>query len=303
MDMNKQAINTTAQEDIAFFMDHLWVQGGLAEATLAAYRSDLEGAQKYCSVSLREASTGELAEMLSARQQAGCSRTTLLRQRSSLKRFYRFARGCGWRKDDPMETIGQAKMVRKLPFSISEKEVDALLDEPKVEEPLGCRDRAMLELLYASGLRVSELVGLPISGLSLESGVLQILGKGGKERLIPIGEEAINWLERYFRESRPKLLDGKVSESVFVSKRAQAMTRQTFWHRIKQYARQAGLSAQAISPHTLRHAFASHLLAHGADLRSVQLLLGHSDLSTTQIYTHIADYRLKQLFATHHPRA
>jgi integrase/recombinase XerD len=188
-----------------------------------------------------------------------------------------------------------------LPHSLSESDVEALLEAPDIEKTLGLRDRAMLEMLYASGLRVSELVALRLSEVSRDSGVVRVLGKGGKERLVPIGENALDWLQRYLAEARPQLLEGQPSDVLFVTARRDAMTRQSFWHLIKRHALKAGIQA-TLSPHTLRHAFATHLINHGADLRVVQLLLGHSDISTTQIYTHVARERLRQLHEKHHPR-
>lgn len=203
--------------------------------------------------------------------------------------------------EDPTLQIELPQIGRPLPKSLSEADVEALLQAPDLDDPIGLRDRAMLEVLYACGLRVSELVGLTLEQVNLRQGVLRVFGKGSKERLVPLGEEAIAWIERYMREARPLLLGGKPSDVLFPSLRGEQMTRQTFWHRIKHQAQVAGIS-KALSPHTLRHAFATHLLNHGADLRVVQMLLGHSDLSTTQIYTHIARARLQELHAQHHPR-
>jgi integrase/recombinase XerD len=220
---------------------------------------------------------------------------------SSMKRFYQFALRQGRVTADPTLNIEAPKRVRRLPRSLTEKDVEALLAAPEVETPLGLRDRAMLEILYASGLRVSELVGLKSAQLSHDMGVMRIMGKGSKERLVPVGEEALLWVRSYLQEARPELLAGRVSDALFVTTRAKPMTRQAFWQNIKRYATRAGIST-SISPHTLRHAFATHLLNHGADLRVVQMLLGHADISTTQIYTHVARERLKQLHAKHHPR-
>lgn len=290
-------------DDIEAFIDALWTQDGLADLTLAAYRSDLQLVQAACPVPLREAAAGEIAEVLAQFAKAGKAAATRTRMRSTLSRFYQFAIKKGWRDDNPMTLLGKPKRGRHLPKSLSESSVEALLDAPDVHTPLGLRDRAMLELAYACGLRVSELVGLEFSNVSLEAGFVQMIGKGSKERLVPMGEEAAAWLARYLHSGRPALLKAKSHPALFVTNRGTAVGRHAFWHRIKHYAAAAGLDAEAISPHTLRHAFATHLLAHGADLRSVQLLLGHADLSTTQIYTHIADVRLKAIFQTHHPRA
>jgi integrase/recombinase XerD len=220
---------------------------------------------------------------------------------SSLKRFFQFALREGLRKDDPAAELDSPKLPRSLPKSLSEAEVESLLAAPNVETPQGLRDRAMLETLYASGLRVSELVGLKIVQVSLDMGVVRVLGKGSKERLSPLGEEAVEWIERYQREARTLLLGSHRSDALFVTPRGGPMTRQAFWKLVQRYAQIAGIR-RAISPHTLRHAFATHLINHGADLRVVQLLLGHADISTTQIYTHVARERLKQLHRKHHPR-
>ena len=289
--------------DIACFIDHLWTEDGLADATLDAYRSDLQQLQRHCPLPLRKATTDMLFDGLAALRDGGRGTATMQRLRTSLKRFYRYALQSGWRTDNPGDLFAAQKIRRRLPGALSEEDVEALLAAPEIEDPFGCRDRAMLEVLYACGLRVSELVGLTLAALSLEAGFLRIRGKGDKERLVPLGEQAADWLLRYFRHSRPILLGGRSSETVFLSARGKAMSRQAFWYRVKLHARLAGLASEKISPHTLRHAFATHLIDHGADLRCVQLLLGHCDLSTTQIYTHVADARLKTLFKTHHPRA
>lgn len=290
-------------EDIAALLDYLWLQEGLADSSLHSYRSDLQLAQAYLSVPLREASREELAQWLAAMQESGKSAATRARMRAALMRFYRFALAQNWREDNPVTELGRAKIRRQLPPLLTEAHVEALLAAPDANEALGLRDRAMLEILYACGLRVSELVGLQLRQVAMDAGYLHIIGKGSKERLVPMGEMALAALQEYLRRARPSLLNGRKSEAVFVTARGAALTRHAFWHRIKLHAANAGLDAENLSPHTLRHAFASHLLAHGADLRSIQLLLGHSSLSTTQIYTHIADARLKQIFQQHHPRA
>lgn len=290
-------------EDIAALLDYLWLQEGLADSSLHSYRSDLQLAQAYLSVPLREASREELAQWLAAMQESGKSAATRARMRAALMRFYRFALAQNWREDNPVTELGRAKIRRQLPPLLTEAHVEALLAAPDANEALGLRDRAMLEILYACGLRVSELVGLQLRQVAMDAGYLHIIGKGSKERLVPMGEMALAALQEYLRRARPSLLNGCKSEAVFVTARGTALTRHAFWHRIKLHAANAGLDAENLSPHTLRHAFASHLLAHGADLRSIQLLLGHSSLSTTQIYTHIADARLKQIFQQHHPRA
>lgn len=290
-------------EDIAALLDYLWLQEGLADSSLHSYRSDLQLAQAYLSMPLREASREELAQWLAAMQESGKSAATRARMRAALMRFYRFALAQNWREDNPVTELGRAKIRRQLPPLLTEAHVEALLAAPDANEALGLRDRAMLEILYACGLRVSELVGLQLRQVAMDAGYLHIIGKGSKERLVPMGEMALAALQEYLRRARPSLLNGRKSEAVFVTARGTALTRHAFWHRIKLHAANAGLDAENLSPHTLRHAFASHLLAHGADLRSIQLLLGHSSLSTTQIYTHIADARLKQIFQQHHPRA
>lgn len=233
-------------------------------------------------------------------QGADSARTTA-RRMSSIRRFYQYLLREKIIDADPSENLVGPKGGRKLPKSLSQADVDALLEAPQTGDALGLRDRAMLELLYATGLRVSELVGIELTQVNLRQGVVRVSGKGNKERLVPLGEEAISWLQRYLSESRGQLVEGKPSRSVFVTRRGGAMSRQSFWYLIKKYARRAGINSD-LSPHTLRHAFATHLLNNGADLRVVQMLLGHSDISTTQIYTHIATERLKQLHSVHHPR-
>jgi integrase/recombinase XerD len=234
-----------------------------------------------------------LADRLSARTKA--------RRLSCLRRYYQFLLREGEISADPTVRLHAPRLGRALPHTLSEADVDMLLAAPIVDDQLGLRDRAMLEVLYATGLRVSELVGLHSGQVNLRQGVVRVTGKGGKERLVPLGDEAVAWLQRYADQARGHLLGGRASNALFVSRRGGAMTRQTFWHLIKRYARRAGIQGK-LSPHTLRHAFATHLLNHGADLRVVQLLLGHSDIATTQIYTHVAAERLKSLHARHHPR-
>ncbi|MFH1494647.1 MAG: site-specific tyrosine recombinase XerD [Pseudomonadota bacterium] len=287
------------------FCDALWLEEGLARNTLESYRRDLEQFAAWLGrarhLNLLDAGQSDLLAYLSHRFSAHVKATTSSRLLSSLRRFYRYQLRQGKIQKDPTLQIEMPKLPRSLPKSLSEADVEALLNAPCVGESLGLRDRAMLETLYATGLRVSELVTLPLQGLSLEMGVVRVMGKGSKERLVPLGAEAVDWLQRYLLEARPVLLAGKPDAAVFVTQRGGAMTRQAFWYLIKRYAAQAGL-ASALSPHTLRHAFATHLLNHGADLRVVQMLLGHSDISTTQIYTHVARERMKRLHATHHPR-
>ncbi len=284
------------------FADALWAEQGLADKTLAAYRSDLAGLARFLGRSGRglcEAEYADLAAYMQTRMVH--SARSGARLVSSMRRFYRWAVREDLLGEDPSALLDRPKPGQPLPKVMSEAEVDALLCAPDLRSARGLRDRSMLEVLYAAGLRVSELVGLTLAQLNREAGVVRILGKGGRERLVPLGDQALDWLQRYFREARPELLKGAVSEFVFPGRAGRAMTRQNFWNIIKAYARVAGLVSDP-SPHTLRHAFATHLLNHGADLRAVQMLLGHSDLSTTQIYTHVATARLQDLHARHHPR-
>lgn len=287
------------------FCDALWLEDGLARNTLESYRRDLAQFAAWLErerhSSLPEAGQAELLAYLSHLFSAHRKATTSGRLLSSLRRFYRYLLRQGKIQSDPTLQIEMPKLPHALPKSLSEADVESLLSAPGIGSPLGLRDRAMLETLYATGLRVSELVTLPLQGVSLEMGVVRVMGKGSKERLVPLGAEAVDWLQRYLAEARSDLLAGKPCAAVFVTQRGSAMTRQAFWHLIKRYAAHAGLAC-TLSPHTLRHAFATHLLNHGADLRVVQMLLGHSDISTTQIYTHVARERLKQLHAIHHPR-
>lgn len=286
------------------FLDDLWSSKGLSDNTLAAYRNDLRHFDQYLQgrgLTLSAAGRDAVQDYLGFRFDKGGAQSSSARLKSSLRRFYGFLLRRQLITEDPMARIASTKLKRKLPGSLSEAEVDALLAEPIREDPVEARDKAMLELLYATGLRVSELVGLTLEQMSLRQGLVRITGKGGKERLVPMGEVAVSEIESFLKLARTELLGGKQSDVVFPSKRAQMMTRQTFWHRIKLYALRAGISTE-LSPHTLRHAFATHLLNHGADLRVVQLLLGHSSLSTTQIYTHVANARLQSLHQQHHPR-
>lgn len=289
---------------IEAFIDGVWMERGLSDNTLAAYRRDLVAWEQWLTRNDRDAVMAErgdieayLASLLTARK----SPRSAARALSCLRGFYRFLLREGRRDDDPTLGIRSPSQGRPLPKTLSEQDVEALLGAPDVATALGVRDRCMLELLYACGLRVSELTGLGLSEVSLRQGVLRVVGKGGKERLVPIGEEALLWLQRYLRGARDELLRGHASDALFPGRGGHAMTRQTFWHRIKHHARVAGVT-RPLSPHVLRHAFATHLVNHGADLRVVQLLLGHSDLSTTQIYTHVARARLRDLHEKHHPR-
>jgi integrase/recombinase XerD len=302
----RQAASDPASEPLLDeFGDALWLEDGLARNTLESYRRDLRQLAAWLrdtrARNLLTANHADLLGYLASRFQARARASSTARVLSSVKRFYQFALREGKVEVDPTLDIDAPKRSRSLPKSLTETDVESLLAAPNLELPLGLRDRAMLELLYASGLRVSELVTLSVAQLSQDMGVVRILGKGSKERLVPVGEIALDWVRRYVKEARPVLLRGRQCHALFVTSRAQAMTRQAFWHLIKRYAVQAGIRP-TISPHTLRHAFATHLLNHGADLRVVQLLLGHADISTTQIYTHVARERLKQLHAKHHPR-
>jgi integrase/recombinase XerD len=287
------------------FCDALWLEDGLSRNTLDSYRRDLRQFAAWLEAraggDLLVAEQSFIQDYLAYKFRAKVRASTAARLLSSLKRFYRHAVRQNLITIDPTLRIEAPKLPRTLPKSLTEADVESLLAAPLVDEPRGLRDRAMLEVLYASGLRVSELVTLKVPQISRDMGVVRVIGKGSKERLVPLGEEALGWLERYLRDGRPALLGQRVSDALFVTARAAAMTRQSFWHLIKRHALQAGLH-KPISPHTLRHAFATHLLNHGADLRVVQLLLGHSDISTTQISTHVARVRMKQLHAKHHPR-
>jgi len=288
------------------FCDNLWLEDGLSRNTLDSYRRDLhkfsEWLEKNRDAAIIQATHGDiqgyLAQLVS-KQRAKPSSTG--RNISSLKRLYRYLLRQGKIEADPTLQIDTPKLPRNLPKSLTEEDVEKLLDAPDVQTPLGLRDRTMLEVLYATGLRVSELVTLLVTQVSMDMGVVRVMGKGSKERLVPLGEEALDWLRRYQNEGRNMLLGKKISDVLFVTARGEGMTRQMFWYLIKKHAKHGGVN-KPLSPHTLRHAFATHLLNHGADLRVVQMLLGHSDISTTQIYTHVARERLKLLHAQHHPR-
>ena len=283
-------------------LDDLWLGRALAANSLAAYRRDLAGFARWLSPRrLDEANASDLLRYLGHRHERGLQARSTARLVSCLRGFYRALLERGVVDKDPTAQLEHPKLGRPLPKGMTEAEVDALLATPNVEQPLGLRDRAMLELLYATGLRISELVGLRVGAINVRQGVVRVLGKGGRERLVPIGDEALAWLARYFGDGRPQLIRGTSIDVVFPSLRGRAMTRQTFWHAIKKYVARAGI-VRNVSPHTLRHAFATHLINHGADLRAVQMMLGHADLSTTQIYTHVAQSRLKAVHSAHHPR-
>lgn len=291
------------------FIDELWLEKGLSKHTLTAYRTDLskyalflENDRHVQSMSLTQCTAQDINQYLAQRYEQQFSERSTSRFLSSLRMFIRWAIDQQLCRDDPLALIQNPKLAKPLPKVISEQQVSDLLNAPAPDEDvIQLRDKAMLELLYATGLRVTELVSLTLSDMSLQQGVIRVMGKGNKERLVPMGEMAIDWVSYFIKNGRRDLLK-QSSDVVFPSKRGVAMTRQTFWHRIKVYALQANIATELLSPHTLRHAFATHLLNHGADLRAVQMLLGHSDLSTTQIYTHIATERLQQLVAEHHPR-
>ncbi|PHM46369.1 integrase/recombinase [Xenorhabdus mauleonii] len=287
------------------FLDTIWLEKDLAENTLISYRLDLQALNNWLvnyGHNLLSVQPIELQSFLAERVDGGYKASSSARLLSAMRRLFQYLYREKIREDDPTALLSAPKLPKRLPKDLSEKQVEDLLNTPLTENPIELRDKAMLEMLYACGLRVSELVGLTLSDVGLRQGVIRIIGKGNKERLVPLGEEAIYWLEKYLEYGRPWLLNGGVSDVFFPSKRGTQMTRQTFWHRIKHYAILAGIDSERLSPHVLRHAFATHLLNHGADLRVVQMLLGHSDLSTTQIYTHVATERLKVLHQRHHPR-
>ena len=301
-----KALSETSSATLDRFADSLWLNDGLSRNTIESYRRDLMQFARWLEETQRTgllaAGPAELHRHLAWQIEAKHAKPrSTSRLVSSLKRFFQFALREGLRGDDPAVDLDSPKLPRSLPKSLSETEVEALLAAPDPGTAQGVRDRAMLETLYASGLRVSELVGLKTVQVSLDMGVVRVLGKGSKERLTPLGEEAIAWIERYQREVRHELLRGKRTDALFVTQRGGPMTRQGFWKLVRRHALAAGIR-RSISPHTLRHAFATHLINHGADLRVVQLLLGHADISTTQIYTHVARERLKHLHRKHHPR-
>ena len=289
---------------VSQFLDNAWAEIGLADNSLDSYRSDLNGWSTWLNAqrhTLSNAQRSDLLDYLGGRTRIGFSPASNARLLSCLRHFYAYLQRAKIRDDDPTERIDHPRLGRSLPKALSEADVDRLIRAPDLETPLGLRDRAMLELIYATGLRVSELVGLQTGQVNMRQGVARVIGKGQKERLTPMGEEALHHLSNYLQRSRAVLLKGASCSQLFVTYRKTGMTRQAFWHLVKRYASNAGIS-QSISPHVLRHSFATHLLNNGADLRVVQLLLGHSDLSTTQIYTHVATQRLKDLHGKHHPR-
>jgi integrase/recombinase XerD len=309
--------NSGDQALIDQFCDTIWLEDGLARNTIEAYRRDLKLLAQWLAqrgTALDQVQAADLSAYFGAlnnmpsrakgsgtAHRTGIRASTQARIHSSLKRFYQYLLRMGRMKIDPSQHLEAPRKPQRFPKTLSEADIEALLAAPDTETPLGLRDRAMLEVLYASGLRVSELVGLKVASVSEDMGLVRIMGKGAKERLVPLGEEALSWLQRYMRGARMELLSGRASDYVFVTRRGGPMTREAFWHLLKRHATQA-IPGKALSPHTLRHAFATHLLNHGADLRVVQMLLGHSDISTTQIYTHVARERLKSLHQKHHPR-
>ena len=301
--MSEQALTLRDSLELDSFIDHLWLEDGLAKNTLDSYRLDLYAFALWITEQNKQLLAVEQADIQDylAVKFPHSKPRSISRLIASLRRFYRYLIRENKISLDPTIQIQSPKLPRSLPKSLSEDEVLALLNSPNVDEPIGLRDRAMLELLYACGLRVTELVGVKVTEVSLSDGVVRITGKGSKTRLVPMGEEAVDWISRYLSEARPAILQKRLCDALFVTNRADEMTRQGFWYLIKRYVLLAGITKH-MSPHVLRHAFATHLLNHGADLRVVQMLLGHSDISTTQIYTHVARERLKKLHSVHHPR-
>lgn len=300
---NEQTLASADAEELNAFIDHLWLEDGLAKNTLESYRLDLTTFALWLPSQKKQLLTVEQADIqqyLAVKFPQSKPRS-ISRLIASLRRFYRYMLRENRMNVDPTIQIESPKLPRSLPKSLNEDEVLALLNAPNLGEPAGLRDRAMLELLYACGLRVSELVSIKTTEVSVSDSVVRVTGKGSKTRLVPMGEEAADWIARYLKEARGEILQKRLSDALFVTNRGEAMTRQAFWYAIKRYALMAGITKH-MSPHVLRHAFATHLLNHGADLRVVQMLLGHSDISTTQIYTHVARERLKQLHSMHHPR-
>ena len=301
--MSEQTLTLTDSAELDVFIDHLWLEDGLAKNTLESYRLDLSAFSVWLNKQNKQLLTVDQADIqqyLAVKFPQNKARS-ISRLIASLRRFYRYLMRDSKISIDPTIQIQSPKLPRSLPKSLNEDEVLALLEAPNLTESAGLRDRAMLELLYACGLRVSELVGVKVTEVSINDGVVRVTGKGSKTRLVPRGEEAVDWISRYLAQARPDILQKRLCDALFVTNRGEAMTRQAFWYLIKRYALLAGIN-KPMSPHVLRHAFATHLLNHGADLRVVQMLLGHADISTTQIYTHVARERLKQLHSMHHPR-
>jgi len=295
-----------SEHSLESFCDALWLEEGLSSATRAAYRSDLQSLADFlsdsqCGRALPQSRPEDLLAYIALRH-ASSNSTSANRRLSCMRRYYRWLMQRGIRGDDPSVAIRSARQPARVPHTLSEEQVETLLKAPDTATLLGLRDKAMLECLYATGMRVSELVSLRLAQVSMRDAVVKVVGKGNKERLVPLGEEALHWIGRWLREGRSVVLGARTSDALFPTAQAEPMTRQRFWVLLRNYARKAGIRA-ALSPHGLRHAFATHLLNHGADLRVVQLLLGHADITTTQIYTHVARERLRQLHAAHHPRA
>ena len=290
---------------IDLFLNEYWIEKGLSENTVQSYRLDLTALCDWLDkndLSLEILDAVDLQGFLGERLEKGYKATSTARMLSAMRKLFQYLYREKYRVDDPSAVLSSPKLPSRLPKYLTEQQVSDLLNTPDVDVPLELRDKAMLELLYATGLRVTELVSLTIENMSVKQGVVRVIGKGNKERIVPMGEEAAYWVRQFMLYGRPVLLNGQSSDVVFPSQRAQQMTRQTFWHRVKHYAILADIDADALSPHVLRHAFATHLVNHGADLRVVQMLLGHTDLSTTQIYTHVAKERLKRLHERFHPR-
>ena len=290
---------------IDLFLNEYWIEKGLSENTVQSYRLDLTALCDWLDkndLSLETLDAVDLQGFLGERLEKGYKATSTARMLSAMRKLFQYLYREKYRVDDPSAVLRSPKLPSRLPKYLTEQQVSDLLNTPDVDVPLELRDKAMLELLYATGLRVTELVSLTIENISVQQGVVRVIGKGNKERIVPMGEEAAYWVRQFMLYGRPVLLNGQSSDVVFPSQRAQQMTRQTFWHRVKHYAILADIDADALSPHVLRHAFATHLVNHGADLRVVQMLLGHTDLSTTQIYTHVAKERLKRLHERFHPR-
>ena len=290
---------------IDLFLNEYWIEKGLSENTVQSYRLDLTALCDWLDkndLSLETLDAVDLQGFLGERLEKGYKVTSTARMLSAMRKLFQYLYREKYRVDDPSAVLSSPKLPSRLPKYLTEQQVSDLLNTPDVDVPLELRDKAMLELLYATGLRVTELVSLTIENMSVQQGVVRVIGKGNKERIVPMGEEAAYWVRQFMLYGRPVLLNGQSSDVVFPSQRAQQMTRQTFWHRVKHYAILADIDADALSPHVLRHAFATHLVNHGADLRVVQMLLGHTDLSTTQIYTHVAKERLKRLHERFHPR-
>jgi integrase/recombinase XerD len=301
----KKATANRDHPDIDRFIDSLWSQKGLADLTLSAYQQDLLQFSRWLAThrqKLFDADQSSIQQFLAERFTNGASARSNARLLSTLKQYYRHLIRVGERQDNPTALISAPKIHRSLPQSMGEIDIEKLLEAPDLDSNYGLRDRCMLELMYSSGLRVSELVGLQLNQINTNLGLVRLIGKGNKERVIPVGEEALHWLAQYVKQARPGLQSAKsISDALFLSSRGSAITRQAFWQNIKKHLLKAGVKT-VFSPHSLRHAFATHLLNHGADLRTVQMLLGHSSLSTTQIYTHIAQLRLQSIHAQHHPR-